>query len=157
MCWFLASLHVHQVKFRILKIIAIKIPILNFQFNLECIFIPKAWKVKEITNHWRNHNLKFYCSYNPLWMSEVKVIGVLGIYNFYQITKWSSRFGHFTIFYRWTGRFVKRADDSFYSGKRNIGYTSKMIALLYTQCAPFTVWSFKYFLQFVYFLDGHIL
>ena len=155
-------MYVHQVKSKILKITAIKIPILNFQFNLECIFTPKAWKVKERNNQWRNHDLIFYCSYNPLWMSEVKVIGVLGVYNLGQFTKCSSSFGHFTIFYRWTGRFVKRADDSFYSGRRDIGHTSKMIALLYTVCSIygliFLIFSTsKAILQYVSFLVWYIL
>ena len=36
---------------QILKIIAIKILILNFQFNLECIFTQNTLKVKDITNN----------------------------------------------------------------------------------------------------------
>ena len=43
-----------------------------FSFNLECIF------TKKIT-HDLNHDLIFYCGYNPLWLS---VFRVLGIYNF---------------------------------------------------------------------------
>ena len=37
-------------------------------FNLECIFIPKTWKVKEIT-----HDLTFYCTCSQLCVPEYKV------------------------------------------------------------------------------------
>ena len=47
-------------------LIAIKILMLNFQFNSERIFTQEALKVKEIT-HDLNHNLILYCSHNSFW------------------------------------------------------------------------------------------
>ena len=50
MDWFLADQLVHQVKSKILKIIVIKILILNFHFSLECSFTQSTLKAKNITH-----------------------------------------------------------------------------------------------------------
>ena len=49
-----------------------EILVLSCQFNLECIFVQKTWKVKEIT-HDLNHNLTFYCTHNQLCVPQYKV------------------------------------------------------------------------------------
>ena len=77
MGWFLVC-----TSSKILNNIAIWNLILNIQFNLEYIYTHKTWKVEEIT-HDINHDLIFYCIYNPLWLPEDEVMfKVLGIYNF---------------------------------------------------------------------------